>query len=453
MLAIIEKIKDWLSPSSSLKTVSIPQQLSTTLPSSISLSPNKVDNDTDPKRTSKLIMVTADNNNKFYEMTENGDGNFTASYGRVGSKKVDVIYPMHEWETKYREKIRKGYTDQTHLFATKSSETDTNTIDNLSVRTLIETFMRFANQSILLNYVVLASQVTKKQVEEAQILVDKLIGTITKGMDEQLFNQNLLALFKVIPRKMANVKENLLTNSPQTDDDLKKIQDQLVNEQATLDVMRSQVEINEQQSENEESDQNLTLLQLLGLQIELVEDPRIIKLVKLMMGSSSNKFQEVYQVTHFRTQKIFDKWIEKIDNKKTQLLWHGSRNENWMSILKTGLVLRPASAIITGKMFGYGIYFANEFSKSLNYSSVQGAYWTAGKNSEGYLAIFEVHTGNQWTISQHDSSHVHLNEIKLKKENKNYDSVYAKRGISLSNNEFIVYNEAQCTIKYIVKIK
>ena len=153
---------------------------------------------------------------------------------------------MHEWEAKYREKIRKGYTDQTHLFDTKSSETDTTTIVNISVRTLIETFMRFANQSILHNYVVLASQVTKKQVEEAQVLVDKLIGTIAKGMDEQLFNQNLLALFKVIPRKMANVKENLLTSSPQIDDNLKKIQDQLVNEQATLDVMRSQVEINEQ---------------------------------------------------------------------------------------------------------------------------------------------------------------------------------------------------------------
>ncbi len=88
MLKIIEKIKDWLSPSSSLKTVSIPQQLSTTVPSPVPISPKKVDNDTDLKRTSKLIMVTVDNNNQFYEMTENSDGNFTASYGRVGSKKL-----------------------------------------------------------------------------------------------------------------------------------------------------------------------------------------------------------------------------------------------------------------------------------------------------------------------------------------------------------------------------
>jgi poly [ADP-ribose] polymerase 2/3/4 len=275
---------------------------------------------------------------------------------------------------------------------------------------------------------------------------------IDKGMDIQLFNQQLLDLFKVIPRKMANVKENLLIAAPTNKSEIESIKAQIVNEQVTLDVMRSQVEINEKQAENAQN-QSMDLLQMLGLQIETVEDSKVEKLIKLMMGGQSSRFVEAYQVKSNHTQNQFDKWMDKAENKKTQLLWHGSRNENWLSILKSGLVLRPANAIITGKMFGYGVYFANEFSKSLNYSSLCGAYWTGGSSKEAYLAIFEVHTGNQLEISQHENWHTQLTEPKLKKVNKKYDSVFAKRGMSLLNNEFIVYNEAQCTIKYIVKIK
>jgi poly [ADP-ribose] polymerase len=32
-------------------------------------------------RTSKLIMVTADNHNKFYDMHQNCDATFTVTYG------------------------------------------------------------------------------------------------------------------------------------------------------------------------------------------------------------------------------------------------------------------------------------------------------------------------------------------------------------------------------------
>ncbi len=34
-------------------------------------------------RVAKLIMVTANNNNKFYEMREQSDGTFKVTYGRV----------------------------------------------------------------------------------------------------------------------------------------------------------------------------------------------------------------------------------------------------------------------------------------------------------------------------------------------------------------------------------
>jgi poly [ADP-ribose] polymerase len=384
-------------------------------------------------------------------MTDNGDGTFTAVYGRVGSKQAAVNYPITEWQTKYNEKIRKGYVDNTHLFSINTPNTDASSIKDLPLRKLMENFLKYAQKSIANNYVVSASEVTQKQVDEAQSLVNELIKMVGKKVNVEDFNTKLLELFKIIPRRMAHVKDHLLQEIPKTKKEINQLREKIVEEQSTLDVMRSQVEINEKQVK--QTTQDADLLTLMGLKVEKVEDLRINKLIKLMMGEHSEKFIEAFSVINIRTQQQFDKHLTQTQSPKTQLLWHGSRNENWLSILKTGLVLRPINAIITGKMFGYGLYFANEFSKSLNYSSVQGAYWTSGRSQEGYLAIFEVHTGTQFEISEHEDWHTKLDDNKLKAMNQSYDSVFAKRGVSLRNNEFIIYNENQCTIKYVVKVK
>ena len=43
-------------------------------------------------------------------------------------------------------------------------------------------------------------------------------------------------------------------------------------------------------------------------------------------------------------------------------------------------------------------------------------------------------------------------EQKLKAKG-DYDSLFAKGGVDLKNNEYIVYNDNQCTIKYIIELK
>ena len=57
----------------------------------------------------RLIMVNGTaNNNKFYNMDDNGNGTFTAHYGRVGQAGSKKTYSIYEWDKKYTEKIRKG---------------------------------------------------------------------------------------------------------------------------------------------------------------------------------------------------------------------------------------------------------------------------------------------------------------------------------------------------------
>lgn len=399
----------------------------------------------------KLMMVTAENNNKYYEMREKENGTFEAHYGRVGGFRSKSVHPMAQWERKVREKKSKGYTDQTHLFAESRPETDASTIANPEVRNLMARLLELARQSIFQNYVVTAQEVTRKQVEHAQQLLDELANLLAVNMDTAAYNAKLLELFKVIPRRMSKVGEHLAGASPQSAEELQPLRDHLAEEQSTLDVMRGQVELAPESTPDDQPQP--TLLDSLNLAIEPVTDAHIITLIKRMMGTDAVKFDAAFSVRHTATDAAFDAYVRQQKNRKTMALWHGSRSENWLSILKTGLLLRPANAVITGKMFGYGIYFADQFSKSLNYTSLNGSVWANGRQSEGYLAIYEVHVGEQLELTKHEPSHMQLDINALKQLDPQYDSVFARQGVSLQKNEFIVYNPAQCTVRYIVKIK
>ena len=403
------------------------------------------------RRTVKLIMVTAENNNKYYEMREKENDTFEVRYGRVGGFQSKATHPMSQWNQKIREKKAKGYTDQTHLYVENGPATDASTIKNAEVRSLMSRLLELAKQSVFQNYVVTAQQVTRNQVDTAQQLLDELAALLTPGMNTTAYNTKLLDLFTVIPRRMTHVGKYLASENPQPDADMQLLHDRLAEEQDTLDVMRSQVELTP--ISVEASMPPPTLLDSLGLTIEPVTDAHVIKLIRRMMGTDAHKFDAAFSVCHRSTEAAFDTYLRQQTNRKTVALWHGSRSENWLSILKTGLVLRPANAVITGKMFGYGIYFADQFSKSLNYTSLMGSVWTNEQQQEGYLAIYEVHVGNQLEVTTHQPWHMHLDADRLKAQGPQYDSVFGKHGASLQKNEFIVYNPAQCTVRYIVRIK
>jgi poly [ADP-ribose] polymerase len=448
--SLLQPIIDWANPGSALQQIKPAAKAttpvkSTTAQPSVQLTPAPAKS----RRVAKLIMVTAQNNNKFYEMRENDDDTFTVQYGRVGGSSATATYPMSQWDKKIREKVAKGYVDQTHLFADTTAATDASSINDPAVRGIMSRLLELANQSIRQNYVVSAQQVTRKQVETAQRLLDELAALVGTGLDIQTYNQKLLELFKIIPRRMTKVNDHLVAQLPQSADEVQTLQDRLAGEQDTLDVMRGQVEL----KQDDDTPDQLSLLDSLNLTMEAVTDERILKLIKLMMGTDADKFDAAFSVRQAHTQNAFDMYVSEQTNQKTQLLWHGSRSENWLSILKAGLVLRPANAVITGKMFGYGIYFADQFSKSLNYTSLHGSTWARGSQKEAYLAIYEVHVGEQLVVNKHEAWHMDLDADRLRNIDTKYDSVYAQRGLSLLKNEFIVYNSAQSTIRYMVKIK
>lgn len=403
-------------------------------------------------RPTYLIMVTSDNHNKYYNLFPAGD-NFTVKYGRVDATESTMTYPMYKWDSQIKSKIKKGYQDITDLkqdlieeiSSSNIEESTYKEIDNIAVKAIVNRLRQLARESIAKNYSVKASAVTHAMVDAAQETIDDLANN-TKTVDD--FNEKLLKLFTIIPRKMGNVKDYIAND----EQDFARI---ITSEQNILDVMRGQIYVkpnNTDKIEDENLKSKKTILEELGLIIEEV-DNKDIAMIKTLMKESVGKFKKAWRVTNLETQNKFDKFVKENNISNTKLLFHGSRNENFWSIIKTGLVLRPTNAVITGKMFGYGCYYAPKCSKSIGYTSLSGSYWSNGSSNTAYMALFDVAYGVPYDVYSFDSKYYNLdyNRLQAFKPGANCLHAHADKGM-LRNDEIVVYKEEQMTIKYLIEI-
>jgi len=412
-------------------------------------------------KTIKLIHVSVDNgktaqSNKYYHMFEQADGTFKVEYGRVEKTKQVVSYPMELWDKKLKEKSKKGYKDVTHLFAEIATSSNGTTqsfsdITNSQVKSLIDTLQAYAKKTIKANYSVSADKVTEAQVNAAQDVVNELSSKIEMKAKAYVLNPLVLELYRIIPRQMANVKDHLFDDINSAGA-LRDAKEKINDEQSTLDVMAGQVALNKAQakaSDPKAVKKTMTMLDVMGLEVGEASTVEIAK-IKKMLGSNANQFKRAFKVTNKKTEAAMKNRIAKASDKSTELFFHGSRNENWFNILETGLLIRPSGAQHTGSMFGDGIYMADKAQKSLNYSSLRNSYYARGNDNKAYLALYTCHTGNQKSIHRHDSTCYSLCDSKLSKNG--YDSVFAKGGIDLRNNEYVFYNKNSVTISFLIEV-
>ena len=413
-----------------------------------------------------LILVDPNNNgvdsNKFYKMAGNGDNTFTVEYGRVGATPQTKTYPMSKWNSTLSSKLKKGYVDRSDLMqeviADSKIEDKSNGVDefglvqNLSVREIVKRLWDYANKTIQSAYSVRAEAVTQAMIDAAQEKIDYIAANY-KNWSVEEFNKNLNELFIIVPRKMKRVSDCLVSDSSEYD---KKLSE----EQSLLDTMAGQVykpkaKIADTDSEIKASE---SILQKMGITMEEATKEDIAK-IKKAMGDSAGKFYKAWHVTNFETEKNYQKFTTENNIGNVKLLCHGSRNQNWFNILKMGLKIRPAGAIATGSMFGLGIYWSNPekykggVAKSIGYTSL-GGYWTRDYQNCGFLAFFDVAIGDSVDAYSFDSKYYSYNLERLKKDNPKAWSLWAHGNTSmLRNDEIIVYDDRQMTIRYLVEIR
>lgn len=123
-------------------------------------------------------------------------------------------------------------------------------------------------------------------------------------------------------------------------------------------------------------------------------------------------------------------------------LFHGSGPQNILGICKHGLLMRPPGVYITGSMFGNGLYFADQSSKSEQYAF--GRYGGGGGRGDTYfMFVADVALGK---IKKYSGSQPHLSEAP-----RGYHSVQGEAGNSLLHNEFIVYELKQHLLQYLIE--
>lgn len=131
--------------------------------------------------------------------------------------------------------------------------------------------------------------------------------------------------------------------------------------------------------------------------------------------------------------------------------WHGTRRANMIGITTKGLLIRPSGVAHAGSMYGDGIYWATNSTKSINYCDVRGSYWAAGNNKTAYLFLADVAFGVSKVVG---SSHFYTRE-----GIRPNHSVWAKAGrdTGLYNDELITYVPTgpgqQHRIRYIIEFE
>ena len=390
-------------------------------------------------RNIELIMVSADNNNKFYKMVESADGKeFTITYGRIGQSGTSETYPINRWNSKYREKIKKGYKDVTEF---KRIVTDSSLIfEHSDLELFYTTFEQYSSNSVKHNYQISSDSVTPLMIKEAQGILDFMLDSVNaESLDN--FNKGLIDLFTILPRKIRDVRKELYTSF-----DNSKLIDRISKEQDVLDSLDSQI-ISSVSSSNNLGKTSIN--DLFNCQIEPVTaaDRAILEGIINPTNTSKHKIFKGFKITHNLTQPKFDKWLSEQSNKSCKYLIHGTRNTSVFSILKSGLVLRPTNAVFSGSIYGKGIYHSFHADKSLGYT---------GYDNDKVFFIQNVHMGNHFTYNgwYRDGkglSSSQMNYPYLKSQG--YDSLYVAPGDGLRNSEYIVYNEEQTTTNFLVWLK
>ncbi|XP_055305205.1 poly [ADP-ribose] polymerase 1-like [Sitodiplosis mosellana] len=188
---------------------------------------------------------------------------------------------------------------------------------------------------------------------------------------------------------------------------------------------------------------------------------------KIIKGSVDNtnldydfEVEEIFKVQRKGENKcnIFN----GLTNRK--LLWHGTKITNVNLILAHSLKIAPPEAIVIGCMFGKGLYFSDVVGNSAKYC------YASQSNNTGIVLLCEVALGDSMKCFDPENidelpygkNSVHgVGKYSLQSSELIDGAIFAcgeiKKDDTIQScvdyNEFVVYNNQQVKIKYLVKLR
>lgn len=406
------------------------------------------------KRTVKREVLNfaslGDNSNKFYiiELQEgmiSGEYNVYCEYGRLGKtpqRKDRYIYGEYSAESEYNKiiaskqrggykivEVDDGFGSGAVTVAGSTKVTDLSTIKDKVLR-LIGKLYQEATSYLATAIDTPLGKISATQVAKGfSVLRDiesRLDAGITTGSQFVDFSNEFYSIIPVSFGNKVDFQKMLIDDYIKLNQykDLLGVMDSVVQARATLE-------------QNLEEKYKSLNIQLKALGKTTKEFKSILNKVDTTHSRHHSFKMNVTDVFKVEDMVGFNKFNPK--KLETMDLFHGSRNENILSIMQSGLKIKPKSAVHTGSMFGSGIYLASDVTKSANYC------WGFGnaKADVHYMFICEAATGKIKDYANAQSG--------LSAPPRGYNSVRGVKGNSLLHDEYIVYNDEQVRIKYIIE--
>jgi len=173
---------------------------------------------------------------------------------------------------------------------------------------------------------------------------------------------------------------------------------------------------------------------------------RLVASAAMHTGGQSLKAREVFAV--LRCERPGERERLNRDVSNHRLLWHGSKLENFLGILSEGLRVAPPEASISGHAFGMGIYFADEFVKSSAYCT--SATINKQHKDVSLMMLCRVALGKQMQVVRNDAmTHSNTDKVpvySLCKAPDGYDSLQAVGASQPDPNLTVVLNANGVTV-------
>ncbi|MDF2879696.1 MAG: polymerase [Clostridiaceae bacterium] len=400
----------------------------------------------------------SEHSNKFYIIElQSGTGQYPyrifTEYGRVGGRtpRKEGRYYTSRYlaEDEYRgimkEKENKGYRKvdvaDNYSFSAKAVKVSTkNKAEDLSkitdkVLRLIGKLYSSATDYLVKSIDTPLGKLSTSQVAEGIEILNTIESLLDSGRTGSILESYTNDFYSVIPVVFGtgniDYKSFIIDNY-----------NKLNRNKDLLGVMSSIVKAHDSLEKSIQDKYNSLNIKLIALSSRTKAYKDLVNWVNTTRGHNHHFGFDIKDIYEFKDMVGYDKFNPY--NVTTSTLFHGTRNENMLSIMQSGLKIKPASAVHTGSLFGTGIYFADCSTKSGNYANGFGTASNAGLDTN-FMFVCEVATGK---IKEYEDGQPQLTHAP-----RGYNSVMGKKGRTLVHNEYIVYNESQVKIKYIIEFK
>lgn len=419
------------------------------------------------------------NNNKFWNATLYDDGNFKAEWGRVGESPQSRTWGggKTKFDAKCREKEKKGYVRQQVLSNVSPSATarisSKEELANLAVsqvetnNDLVKALLRRLAQA---NVHAILAQTSNVRYDESKGTFSTPLGIINaQAIAEARQELNTIATLVAAQdwenRSFMNAINRLLMLVPQDIGRAKPTAQRLFPNASVVQAKNDLLDALEASlnsvltnaGSNDSSDASVEAPKLFDLKLHLIEDGAEMDRIRKKYrdtrhhyhSSSSLDVKRAYTVTIGPMLAAFEEKGKPLGN--VVEYWHGTKLHNVLSILTKGLqVVPPSTASIAGKMFGHGVYFSDQSTKSLNYATgaAPGQYggWDGGAT---YMFLADVAMGKTHIASDDKGSWPKSGTDSTTALGGKCYSTYI--GSTLKNNEFVVYANHQVNLTRLVE--